>query len=66
MFSYYSLIPQSIASENVYRSQLTGKSKRNFLEFKLIIKRKAKQNATPLGSLYKRVSMIKRQKRINR
>lgn len=66
MFSYYSLIPQSIASENVYRSQLTGKSKRNFLEFQLIIKLKAKQNATPLGSLYKRVSMIKRQKRINR
>ena len=51
MFSYYSLVPQSIASENVYRSQLTGKSKRNFLEFQLIIKRKAKQNATPLGSL---------------
>ena len=66
MFSYHSLIPQSTASENVYRSQLTGKSKRNFLEFKLIIKRKAKQNATPLGSLYKRVSMIKRQKRITR
>lgn len=49
MFSYYSLIPN--ASENVYRSQLTGKSKRNFLEFQLIVKRKAKQNATPLGSL---------------
>lgn len=51
MFSYHSLIPQSTASENVYRSQLTGKSKRNFLEFQLIIKLKAKQNATPLGSL---------------